>query len=212
MTLPYIARELKRALDRRLMIWRQATLMKCVRSALMQVVVLVTWTSSPSQANPTPTPAPFPTPIAGSRPQINPLGSLGPLSPEVGGLALALIPYRLPYTRGRAISIILHFVNKTGNFFTFDPKAIRWIVTGTTLVPHALDPQYDPFSEHPLDIRPGVSEAEIDIAHYVAVGTKGTYIVRASVFVREPKITLTSPPVRITTNQKPGARELQFRL
>jgi hypothetical protein len=104
-------------------------------------------------------------------------------------------------------------VNKSGNFFHFDPKDIRWIVTGPTVVAHPFDPQDDPYIGHELlEIGRGSSEVGIDIGHYVALGSTGTYIVRASVFVREPRITLTSPPVTITTNQKPELRDPAFRL
>lgn len=172
-----------------------------IRMTSILTALLIVLMTSILQAQPTPTPGPARTPIAGSRPlpiDDSP-ASLGPLSAQVDGLALALLPHRRPYELGRAAYITLHFVNKTGNFYTFDPKAIRWSVTGPNVEAHTLDPGDDLFAWHGfMDITPRMSESGLNISNFVTVRAPGRYSVQATVTIRELGVALTSPPVIIT--------------
>jgi hypothetical protein len=170
------------------------------KTSILTALLLVLMTSI-SQAAPTPTPGPARTPIAGSRPLPidNSPASLGPLSAQVDGLALALVPHRRPYVLGKAAYITLHFVNKTRNFYTFNPKAVRWNVSGPNVEAHTLDPGDDLFAWHGfMEITPRTSESGLDMNNFVTVRAPGTYSVQATVTIRELGVAITSPPVTIT--------------
>ena len=146
------------------------------------------------------TPAPFPTPIAGPRilqPQSE-LIRMGTLSTPIDGLSLALAPHRTPYSHRHYVYIVLHFVNTTRHFYNYDPRNIRWTVTGPDVVHHALGRGDDLFVVHGIDpIRPGKWENEYNLGDFVTFRAPGTYTVQANVHVIDLGVDVTSPPVTI---------------
>ena len=130
--------------------------------------------------------------------------SPGVSSAPVSGLSVALLPTTKPYHAGRGIAIGFHFTNTNRTAAHFrSASGVRFEVAGD---PAAI-------RHHPLELVFNNSGKRYDSQAIIPVGASfpflddlsdeyalkpGTYSVRVTIFLTDPRVVLTSPPISIT--------------
>jgi hypothetical protein len=174
-------------------------------SALLVVAIALAATGAPQAANSAAPPFRTRPPIPAVRPESPiPFASPGVSSAPIAGLSIVLLPETQPYHAGRGIAIGFHFTNtnRTPAHF-WSASGVRFEVSGDSaaIVHHKLNLVFNNSgkrNDSQAVIPVGASFPFLDDLSETYALKPGTYSVRAIVFVTDPRVVLTSPPISIT--------------
>ena len=179
-------------------------------SALFVVAIAFLATGVPCRgANSAAPPYRTPPPTPGVRLETPiPFASPGVSSAPIAGLSIALLPKVQPYHAGRGIAIGFHFTNANRVAAHFrSASGVRFQVSGNpaaAIKHHKLDLAFNDMAKRydsQATIPVGASFPFLDDLSETYALKPGSYSVRVTIFVIDPRVVLTSPPVQITVIQ-----------